>query len=353
MGLFQRAHQIVEAKANTALDKAENPNEMLDLSYQEQIANLQKVRRALADVATATKRLELQASTLRQQADKLQDQAKQALGQNREDLAREALTRRAALADQLQSLGTQHEQVEAQQQQLEATAARLQAKVEAFRTRKETLKATYTASQAQASIGEAVSAVRLRLADAQTEELLPDEEAALVERFTSEAVLARPVPAALREGLIRQVVADVSRAMRGRAGPLDAALRDPEVFDIMVNAPDAIFVRRAVTGIVRLGESFPANDEVDAFVARFAARARRQFSEADPLLNVQLTSGVRLNAVRYPVARDGTALTLRLHSRFPPWDELLQLGICPDGTRDWGPRRVRWRPGCRTGLAWR
>ena len=192
---------------------------------------------------------------------------------------------------------------------------------------------------------EAVAAVRLQLADARTEDLLPDEEAALVERFASAAVLARPVPAAARAGLIRQVVEDVSRALRGRAGPLDAALRDADVFDIMVNAPDALFVRRAGSGIVRLGESFPGNDEVDAFVARFAARGRRQFSEADPLLNVQLPSGTRLNAVRYPVARDGTALSLRLHSRFPPWAELLQLGVCPDGQRDWSGRRVRVRPG--------
>ena len=65
----------------------------------------------------------------------------------------------------------------------------------------------------------AVSAVRLRLADAQTQELLPDEEAALVERFASEAVLARPVPAALREALIRQGDADVSRACAGAPGP--------------------------------------------------------------------------------------------------------------------------------------
>ena len=31
MGLFQRAHEIVEAKANKALDSAEKPDEMLDL----------------------------------------------------------------------------------------------------------------------------------------------------------------------------------------------------------------------------------------------------------------------------------------------------------------------------------
>ncbi len=166
MSVMKRLSGIVQAKANKALDKAENPNEMLDLSYEKQIENLQKIRRALADVVTAKKRLELQANTLQQQADKLQDQAKQALGQNREDLAREALNRRSALADQLQNLGTQHQQVETQQHQLETTAARMQTQVDAFRTKKETLKASYTASKAQASIGEAMSGISESMTDA-------------------------------------------------------------------------------------------------------------------------------------------------------------------------------------------
>src|SRR5271163_2586466 len=97
MSVMKRLSGIVKAKANKALDKAENPADMLDLSYEQQIENLQKVRRALADVATARKRLELQASQLQAQADKLQDQAKQALAQNREDLAREALSRKGTL----------------------------------------------------------------------------------------------------------------------------------------------------------------------------------------------------------------------------------------------------------------
>jgi phage shock protein A len=156
----------MQAKANKALDKAENPADMLDLSYEKQIENLQKVRRAMADVATAKKRLELQASQLQAQAQKLQDQAKQALAQGQEDLAREALARRATIADQLQSLGAQHEQVETQQAQLENTATRLQTQVDAFRTKKETLKASYTASKAQASIGEAVGGISESMADA-------------------------------------------------------------------------------------------------------------------------------------------------------------------------------------------
>ncbi|MDA8268090.1 MAG: PspA/IM30 family protein [Actinomycetota bacterium] len=165
-GVMKRLSSIVRSKANKALDKAENPADMLDMSYQDQLQNLQKVRRALADVATSRKRLELQANQLQQQADKLQQQAKQALAQNREDLAREALSRRTALAEQLESLGTQHQQVETQQQQLELTAQKLQVQVDAFRTRKETLKATYTASKAQTSIGEAVSGISESMTDA-------------------------------------------------------------------------------------------------------------------------------------------------------------------------------------------
>jgi len=193
-----------------------------------------------------------------------------------------------------------------------------------------------------------ITVVRLRLSDIQSERLSPPEEAELVERFATEAVLARPVPAALREALIRQAAVDVQSALRGGAGPLDAALGDDGVFDIMVNAPDRIFVRRAGVGMVPLRESFATNDEVNDFVARFAAPVRRQFSEAEPLLNLQMPNGTRLNAVRYPVARDGTALTLRMHSRFPGYEELLRMGICPDGAVDgtaWMGRRRPPYPG--------
>ena len=99
MSVMKRLSGIVQAKANKALDKAENPADMLDLTYSKQLENLQKVRRALADVATAKKRLELQANELKTQADKLQSQAKQALSQGNEDLAREALSRRAAIGE--------------------------------------------------------------------------------------------------------------------------------------------------------------------------------------------------------------------------------------------------------------
>jgi phage shock protein A len=161
MGVMKRMSGILQAKTNKLLDKAEDPRESLDLSYQHLLENLQKVRRSVADVTTAKKRIELQG-----QADKLQQQAKDALAQNREDLAREALARRAALAPQLTELQTQHQQVADQEKKLIVTAQNLQTQVDAFRTKKETMKATYTAAEAQTKIGEAVSGISESMGDA-------------------------------------------------------------------------------------------------------------------------------------------------------------------------------------------
>src|SRR5260221_13241889 len=117
-GLMSRLSLIFKAKFSKALDRAENPNETLDYSYEEQLRQLQNVKRGIADVATAKKRLELQYTSMEQQVEKLDEQAKQAIKANREDLAREALTRKAAIQAQLQDIMAQGQQLEAQQTKL-------------------------------------------------------------------------------------------------------------------------------------------------------------------------------------------------------------------------------------------
>jgi phage shock protein A len=164
-GIMKRLTLIFRSKANKALDKAEDPRETLDYSYEKQRELLQKVRRGVADVATSRKRIELQMQQLQQQSDKLEGQAKQALAAGREDLAREALTRRAGLAQHISDLSTQHANLQAEEEKLVLASQRLQAKIEAFRTRKETVKATYTAAEAQTKINEAFSGVSEEMSD--------------------------------------------------------------------------------------------------------------------------------------------------------------------------------------------
>ena len=165
MSLFQRAHDIVAAKANKALDAAEKPDEMLDLSYEQMLDQITQVRRGLVAIAASRKQIELQEQQLQHTADHLQDQAKAALAQGKEDLAREALSRKAAAQAQIDGMEPQRQELGEQEQKLEQTLAALQKKVNDFRTQKEVLKAQYTAAQAETSVNESVAGISTTFGD--------------------------------------------------------------------------------------------------------------------------------------------------------------------------------------------
>src|SRR6478752_5768893 len=150
-GLMSRASLVVKSKFSKLLDHAEDPGETLDYSYEKQLELLQNVKRGIADVVTAKKRLEIQETQLQQSLVKLDAQAREALAAGREDLARQALERKSGLQQQ--------------QEKLIASEKTLSAKVEAFRSQKETIKAQYSAAEAQVRIGEAATGIGEQMAD--------------------------------------------------------------------------------------------------------------------------------------------------------------------------------------------
>src|SRR5438105_9727333 len=162
---MDRTLMIIKAKLSKLLDRAENPNETLDYSYEKQLQLLQNVKRGGADVGTAKKRLQMQAEQLEQSVVKLDTQARQALAAGREDLARQALERKSAVQQQLQGLDQQVQGLEAQQEKLVASEMQLQAKIEAFRSQKEVIKAQYSAAEASVRISEAATGVGEEMAD--------------------------------------------------------------------------------------------------------------------------------------------------------------------------------------------
>jgi phage shock protein A len=164
-GLLSRAATVIKAKFSKLLDRAEDPSETLDYSYEQQLQLLQNVKRGIADVVTSKKRLQLQTDKLEQSLVKLDTQARQALGAGREDLARSALERKSAAQQQLQGLDQQVAQLENQQEKLTASEKQLSAKIEAFRSQKEVIKAQYSAAEAQVRIGEAATGIGEQMAD--------------------------------------------------------------------------------------------------------------------------------------------------------------------------------------------
>ena len=165
MSLFQRAHDIVAAKADKALDAAEKPDEMLDYSYNQMLEQITRIRRALVDIAASRKQIELQETQLQHSIDHLNDQAKTALAQGREDLAREALSRKGAAQNQIDGLEPQHQQLTEEEQKLEQGLAQLQQRVNNFRSQKEVLKAQYTAASAINAVNEDAAGISTSVSD--------------------------------------------------------------------------------------------------------------------------------------------------------------------------------------------
>ncbi len=165
MGLMARVSTIFKSKVNSALDRAEDPRETLEYSYQKQVEQLQNIRRGIAEVVTSKKRLELQASRLQQSVAQQDANARDAVRVNRDDLAQEAIERKQGLVAQVSALQSQIEDLAKEEARLTDLQQKLQTKVETFRTQKEVIKAQYSAAQAQVKIGEAFTGLGEGMAD--------------------------------------------------------------------------------------------------------------------------------------------------------------------------------------------
>ena len=165
MGMFSRMSTIVKSKMNRMLDNAEDPRETLDYSYEKQLEMLRNVKRGVVEMVAAKRQIQQQATRVQENITRLEQQARQAVEAGREDLARLALQRKQTAALELKGLDEQIGGLELEQEKLTLAEQRLQAKVAAFRTKKEVIKAQYTAAQAQVRIGSALSGISEEMGD--------------------------------------------------------------------------------------------------------------------------------------------------------------------------------------------
>ncbi|HEV7678896.1 MAG TPA: PspA/IM30 family protein [Candidatus Dormibacteraeota bacterium] len=170
MSFFTRLRLILTGKANKALDAAEDPADTLDLAYNREVANAQRLRESIADIVTAQNRVRIQREQMDRAHSRLEDTARRALEQEREAVAVSALTQAELIAAQLGSLVAQDESLAGQRQSLEDAGQRLQVKLAQMRTEKETLKVQYQAAKARVRAGEA--AAGLGRDDAELREML-------------------------------------------------------------------------------------------------------------------------------------------------------------------------------------
>jgi phage shock protein A len=214
MGFFSRLANFFRIRANAALDKAEDPGQVMDYSYTEQLKQLQNLKRSIAEVVTNEKLLEMRQREVQQKINTLDQQAMMALQANREDLARMALQKKEALLVQINSYEQQIAQLHAQAEKLITMERTISARVDAFRTQKEMVKAQYGAAQAQVKVNEAVTGISQEMT-----------EMNLAMQRAQDKVLSMQARANAMETLIEEGTLSEQGLLGEGGDPLDRELR--------------------------------------------------------------------------------------------------------------------------------
>ncbi len=148
MGIFDRIGRVLRANVNDMIDKAEDPEKVLEQSIRDMGDDLVKMRQAVAQAIASQKRTEQQYNKNQSEAEKWQQRAQLALSKGDENLAREALMKKKTYAETATTLKTQ---LDAQSQQvgtLRKSLTGLEGKISEAKTKKDMLKARMSAAKA-------------------------------------------------------------------------------------------------------------------------------------------------------------------------------------------------------------
>lgn len=111
-------------------------------------------------------------------------------------------------------------------------------------------------------------------------------------------------------------------------GPLEPLLSDSSITEILVNAPDKVFVEK--NGRLRPANvSFIDRAHVVRVIQRIASRVGRRIDESSPMVDARLADGSRVNAVLPPLTLDSPVLSIRRFAPIFTPDDLILRQSCP------------------------
>jgi pilus assembly protein CpaF len=147
--------------------------------------------------------------------------------------------------------------------------------------------------------------------------------AAAVKEFAARAVASEDI--ALNEAERDRLAEELTDETIGM-GPLAPLLADPAVSDILVNAPDSVYVER-FGRLEKTDVRFRDAEHIVRVIERIAARVGRRIDTSSPMADLRLSDGSRVNATLPPVTIDGPTLSIRRfgHRRLRR-DDLLNIG---------------------------
>jgi phage shock protein A len=157
MGLFDRLKRVVSANLNDLINKAEDPEKMLEQALLEMQEDLVELRQGVAQAIAAQKRTEKQYNDAVSDVSKWQHNAQSAVQKGDENLARQALERKKSANENSIALKTSLDQQVTQVDTLKKSMIQLESKITECKNKKDMLKARITAAKAQEQIGSMVT----------------------------------------------------------------------------------------------------------------------------------------------------------------------------------------------------
>jgi pilus assembly protein CpaF len=125
------------------------------------------------------------------------------------------------------------------------------------------------------------------------------------------ALAGTPLTREERRELVRQLTDDILGY-----GPLEQLLADDSVTEVMVNAPDRIYIERSGK-IERSPVRFVDDAHVMRIIDKIVSQVGRRIDESSPMVDARLPDGSRVNAIIPPLALTGPTLTIRKFARDP------------------------------------
>ncbi len=139
-----------------------------------------------------------------------------------------------------------------------------------------------------------------------------------------------------------RITAEICDEILGH-GPLEPLLRDPDVSEIMVNAPDKIYVER-FGRIMPVDAAFLDEEHLRRIIDKMVARVGRRLDEGSPMVDARLPDGSRINGVLPPISIDGAVLTIRKFAADPyTMEDLISFGTLTKPVADLLAACVRGR----------
>ncbi len=158
-------------------------------------------------------------------------------------------------------------------------------------------------------------ALQQRLLDAlESRDIDENSEEALgsvVAEFVEDVLAREEIPLNTRE--TQRLVEELVDETLG-VGPLAPLLSDPAISDILVNGPEHVYIER-FGRLVRTEVRFRDDDHVVRVIERIAARVGRRIDAAQPMVDLRLPDGSRMNATIPPASPDGPTISIRRFGR--------------------------------------